>query len=183
MNRLIPLLMLPVFFGPFSFADPPVVNQTGPDLQAQTAEGEKVKLSEAVQAGPVVLIFMRGDIGRQCPLCTQQMQGLLKRAEELNKKKATIWMVYPGPKPAKKLKAMAEDFLKNTRLPDHFKLLIDPGFEIVKAYGVRWEEPKETAYPSTFVLGRKRKVHWSKISRTHGGRATAEQILKALPAP
>ena len=50
----------------------------------------------------------------------------------------------------------------------------------VSAYKLRWIAPRETAYPATFVIGPDRVVRHAKVSTTHGGRASAKEILGAL---
>jgi peroxiredoxin len=89
--------------------------------------------------------------------------------------------VYPGP--ADSLKKRADEFVKGKALPKNFTLLMDPNYSFTNQYGLRWDAPNETAYPSTFVLDSKRKVMFAKISRSHGDRANNANILKALPAP
>lgn len=44
-------------------------------------------------------------------------------------------------------------------------------------YGLRWDAPDETAYPSTFVIDETRSVRFAKVSRTHGGRTKAAAVL------
>jgi hypothetical protein len=51
---------------------------------------------------------------------------------------------------------------------------------MINKYGLRWDAPNETAYPSTFVISKKGEIVFSKISTTHGGRATNEEIFEAL---
>jgi thioredoxin-dependent peroxiredoxin len=51
---------------------------------------------------------------------------------------------------------------------------------LTKSYGLRWETPGETSYPSTFVLDSKGMVRFVKISKSHGDRATVVKILAAL---
>jgi hypothetical protein len=48
-------------------------------------------------------------------------------------------------------------------------------------YGLRWDAPKETAYPATFLIDGKGAVFFVKIVREHGGRTTAAEVLDALP--
>jgi len=50
----------------------------------------------------------------------------------------------------------------------------------VNAYGLRWDAPNETAYPSTFVLDRKGVVRFANISRSHGDRTKAADIIEQL---
>ena len=95
-----------------------------------------------------------------------------KKFEALN---ANLVLVYPGP--AQGLKAHAQEFIRGKTLPGNFYLVLDPDYDFTVAYGLRWEAKNETAYPSTFVIGQDGKVQFAKISTTHGGRATAEEVL------
>lgn len=65
-------------------------------------------------------------------------------------------------------------------MPDNFYFTIDPDYSMINKYGLRWNAPKETAYPSTFVIDKSGKIVFSKISKTHGGRAKIDEILEAL---
>jgi hypothetical protein len=49
-------------------------------------------------------------------------------------------------------------------------------------YGLRWDAPHETAYPSTFILDKKRTVLFEKISHSHGDRLSAQDALDHLSA-
>jgi len=42
---------------------------------------------------------------------------------------------------------------------------------------LRWDAPRETACPATFVLDEKGVVCFAKISHTHGDRTQASEIL------
>ena len=89
-------------------------------------------------------------------------------------------MVYPGP--AEDLKAHAKEFLemKGKQWPKDFTFVLDPDYTMVNAYGLRWDAPRETAYPSTFVLDKNGVVRFEKISHSHGGRAKAADVLEQL---
>ena len=78
---------------------------------------------------------------------------------------------------------------KTDRLPANHKphkFSTDPGdcrFNcLAAAYHLRWEAKNETAYLATFVIDRERKIQFAKISMSHGGRASADEVLKALIA-
>ena len=86
-------------------------------------------------------------------------------------------MVYPGPAD---LKAHGEEFLKSKQWPKDFVYLLDPDFMMVNAYGLRWNAPGETSYPSTFVIDRKGVVKFAKISQGHGDRSKALDVLEEL---
>ena len=91
---------------------------------------------------------------------------------------ARVVMVYPGP--ADDLKAHSTEFLKNKQWPKEFVYLTDSSFTMVKAYGLRWDAPAETAYPSTFVLDLKNVIRFAKVSRSHGDRAKAADVIEAI---
>ena len=55
----------------------------------------------------------------------------------------------------------------------------DPDCAFTRQYDLRWDAPKQTAYPSTFLIGRKGKIFFAKISNMHGGRTTAAEIVEA----
>ncbi|WP_372895100.1 redoxin family protein [Stieleria sp.] len=56
-------------------------------------------------------------------------------------------------------------------------MLLDPGDSLTNAYGVRWNAPHETVFPTTIVLDDTGKIMFVKISETHGGRSAAEEVL------
>jgi peroxiredoxin len=126
----------------------------------------------------VVLVVLRGYPGYQCPLCNRQAEDLIKNAEALAAAAARVILVYPGP--ASDLKKRSEEFLTGKNLPASFDLVLDPDYEFTKLYDLRWDAPQETAYPSTFIVDRKGIVLFSNISKSHGGRIKASEILSVL---
>ena len=66
------------------------------------------------------------------------------------------------------------------QLPENFDLVLDPDYEFTNLYGLRWDAPKETAYPSTFLLDQQGKVFFAKVSKSHGGRTNAAELIEAL---
>jgi peroxiredoxin len=156
----------------------PKVGDKAPDFTLKTLEEQTYRLSDLTTTGKVVLVVLRGWPGYQCPLCTRQVQDFVASASELAKAKARVVMVYPGP--ANDLDAHATEFLKDKQWPKEFVYLTDPSFTMVRAYGLRWDAPGETAYPSTFILDQKGVVRFAKISRSHGDRTKASDILEEL---
>lgn len=154
------------------------VGDKAPDFALQTLDDQTVQLRELTAGSNVVVIVLRGWPGYQCPLCTRQVQDFIASAPAFSKAKARVVFVYPGP--AEDLKAHAKDFLENKQWPKDFAYIIDPAFTMVNAYGLRWDAPHETAYPSTFILDRKGIVQFVKISHSHGDRTKASAILEEL---
>jgi len=162
--------------------DPPKVGDAAKDFALPSLSGETVRLSELTMKGPVVLVVLRGFPGYQCPICNQQVGQFLQHADKFEKAGAQLVFVYPGAGKEKDLTLRANEFVKDRRLPAHVQLLTDPDYKLTNAYHLRWDAPRETAYPSTFVI-RDGKIAFAKISRTHGGRATPEEVLTDLNAP
>jgi peroxiredoxin len=156
----------------------PAVGDTAKEFELPSVDDKPVKLSKLVEGGPVVLIVLRGYPGYQCPLCNGQVVDFLNRADKFRAKHAKVVFVYPGP--ANNLKRYAREFLAERKLPEGYYLLTDSDYKFTNAYGLRWNEPKETAYPSTFLIGKDRKVKFAQTSKTHDGRAESEDVLKVL---
>ncbi len=157
---------------------PPEVGKKAPDFELGNLDNKKYKLSELVKKGPVVVIMLRGYPTYQCPLCTRQMASFLNSAKQFDKREATVVFIYPDK--ADGIAEHAQEFIKGKKFPENYLFLLDPDFNFTNSYGLRWDAKKETAYPSTFVIGQDQKVKFSKISRTHGGRTKPQDILKEL---
>jgi len=160
-------------------AAPPSVGEKAPDFTLSTPEGKSVRLSEAMSKGPVVLVVLRGYPGYQCPFCKRQVQDFIQKSQGFADAGARVVLVYPGP--PQDLEARANEFLADKKLPDNIELVLDPGYDFTNKYGLRWDAPHETAYPSTFLIDRQGIVFFSKVVRERGGRTTAAEILDVLP--
>lgn len=157
---------------------PPAVGGKAPNFTLKAIDGKNVSLAETLKRGPAVVIVLRGYPGYQCPLCTRQVADLLKHADEIKARRAQVLMIYPGP--SANLRTRAEEFIRGQKLPGNVSLLVDPDYAFVSAYGLRWDAPNETAYPSTFVINPDGPVRFAKISKTHGGRSSAAEVVKTL---
>lgn len=163
---------------PFESEKPPAVGQVAKDFELVDLGGDGVKLSKLTEAGPVVLVVLRGYPGYQCPICTRQFGEYLGKADEFKEVGSQVVFVYPGP--ADQLHERAAEFVRGKDYPDHFRFLLDPNYKFTKAYGLRWDAKNETAYPSTFVIDGGCKVTFSKVSTTHGDRPNIADVLKAV---
>lgn len=177
MNALLPLsFLITAFVGP---VPPPKVGEKAPDITWQTPGVTSVTLSKLLMSGPVALVVLRGFPGYQCPICSVQVGELLGKSEAFAAVKTQVVLVYPGP--ADGLKQRAEEFVRGKTLPANITLVLDPDYVFTNKYGLRWDAPHETAFPSTFVIDRTGKVIFAKVSRSHGDRTKATEILKVLP--
>lgn len=159
-------------------APPPAVGEKAPNFTLMNLDGKPRQLAEATAQGPVVLLLLRGFPGYQCPLCNRQVMDFVKNGPAFAAAGARVVMVYPGPKD--NLQAKAEEFVTGKDLPKHFEMLLDPDYAMTNLYNLRWDAPRETAYPSTFVLNKDGVITYAKISNSHGGRTTAAEVLAEL---
>jgi thioredoxin-dependent peroxiredoxin len=156
----------------------PKVGEKASDFTLAALDGSQVKLSTELAHGPVVLVMLRGWPGYQCPFCTRQFGDFLGHAKDLEATGARVIFVYPGP--ADQVKQRATEFTANKDMPSNFRFLVDPDYVFTLAYGLRWDAPKETSYPSTFVIDKTSTVRFAQISKAHDGRAAAADVMKAL---
>ena len=162
-------------------AQTPAVGAKAPDFTLQTPTGSSVTLANERAKGTTVLVVLRGFPGYQCPYCAKQVHDFVEHSADFAARKANVVLVYPGP-PAD-LDQHAREFLaKQADLPSNIKLVVDPDYKITNLYGLRWDAPHETAYPSTFILDASGTILFEKISHSHGDRTSADDILTRLTA-
>ena len=157
----------------------PAVGAKAPDFTLNTPSGTPVHLADEESRALVVLVGLRGFPGYQCPYCTRQVHDFVDHSADFSAHHAIVLLVYPGP-PAELDKRAVEFMAKQAALPDSIKLVTDPDYTMTNRYGLRWEAPRETAYPSTFLLNRQGVVRFEKISREHGDRTSAVDVLAEL---
>lgn len=166
----------------FSFsliaATPPVVGQKAPDFALQSMEGVSVQLSQLTQKSPVVLVVLRGYPGYDCPYCQRQVRDFVQRARDFTAAGVQVTFVYPGP--PNELKMHANSFLADKNFPKPFLMLLDPGYTFTNLYGLRWDAPQETAYPSTFLIDQSGTIFFSKTVKSHSDRMGAQEVLDQL---
>jgi peroxiredoxin len=170
-----------VFAVGLAAAQTPAVGTKAPDFTLQTPTGNPVHLGKELANGTTVLILLRGFPGYQCPYCVKQVQDFVEHSAAFAERKANVLLVYPGP-PAN-LDQHAKEFLaKQADLPSNIKLVVDPDYKMTNLYGLRWDAPHETAYPSTFILDANGTILFEKISHSHGDRTSADDVLTQLKA-
>lgn len=165
-----------------TLAAQPATGDIAPDFDLESLGGPRVRLSARTASHPVVLVVLRGYPGYQCPICSRQVREFVNEAAGFVAAAAgvRVLLVYPGGAPD--LGKRAEEFVSGKDLPRNFELLLDPGYTFTNLYGLRWNKPGETAYPATFVIEKGGRIVFSRISNSHGGRATAREVLTWLRA-
>ena len=159
-------------------ASVPTVGEVAPNFTLQTLDDQSVDLATLVQNNAVVLVVLRGWPGYQCPLCTRQVHDFIAHADSFVKAQAKVVMIYPGP--SAHLKQHAGEFLQNKSWPGEFTFALDPDFAFAKTYGLRWDAPKETVYPATFIIERGGRIRLAHVSESHGNRLSAARAIAAL---
>jgi peroxiredoxin len=158
----------------------PMVGQKAPDFALMSLDGAQVRLSQEVARGPVALVVLRGFPTYQCPFCTRQFADYLAHGDDFQATGAHVLFVYPGSPEG--LNDHAKALVADRPVPASYRILMDPDYAFPLAYNLRWNAPKETAYPSTFVIDRHGMVTFAQISRVHGDRVPTADVLKALAA-
>ncbi|MEM6363696.1 MAG: peroxiredoxin family protein [Planctomycetota bacterium] len=155
------------------------VGQKAPDFDlAVSGSDANLRLSSVLRDGPAVVVVLRGYPGYQCGLCRRQVAQMIAKHNDFLAKNTQVILVYPGE--PNLLETHASEFVPASSLPEPFTLVRDPGFKMVNAYGLRWDAPNETAYPSTFVVDQAGVITWAKISNGHAGRSNVSDVLAAL---
>lgn len=156
----------------------PMMGEKAKDFTLAHLDGSKVSLSQLEKNGPVVLLMLRGWVGYQCPFCTKQVGDFITHAKEFEAAGANVLLVYPGA--ADMVPVKASDFVAGKTMPSNFHFVTDPDLKTVNLYNLRWNAPNETAYPSTFVIDKTGMIKFAKISKEHGDRTTATDVLAEL---
>ncbi len=177
------LSLMLVFCAVYTFpmsarAATPGIGDKAPDFTLSTPSGSPLHFRGIFANGEVVLVILRGYPGYQCPYCQRQFHDFMQNASKFADANAQVVLVYPGP-PAD-LAQKAKEFTADQHLPSNIHLVIDPDYKVTNLYGLRWDAPKETAYPSTFLVNSKDVIVFRKISRSHGDRTTAAEILSEI---
>jgi peroxiredoxin len=157
----------------------PAVGSEAPEFTLATPEGKAVRLSSLLGRTAVVLIVLRGYPGSQSPECQKQAHDFKANAEKFRALGVELLLVYPGA--PDQASAKAREFLKaEGPLPANVHLVVDPDYKVTTRYGLRWDAPQETAYPSTFVIAPDGEIRFRTVSREHGGRPTADEMLTVV---
>ena len=168
-----------LLLGTSAFGQIPAVGAKAPSFTLSTPTGKSLTLSTEQSGHDFVLVILRGFPGYQCPYCVKQVHDFVDHASDFKAKNTRVLLVYPGP-PAD-LDQHAKEFLeKQAELPSNVVLVTDPDYKVTNLYGLRWNAPHETAYPSTFILDKRGTVVFEKISHSHGDRLSAQDALDHL---
>ncbi len=165
--------------------------QPAPDFELPNVKGSSVRLSEKVNAGPVILSFYRG---QWCPYCNLELKALQNALPELEKRGAQLIAVSPQT-PDSSLSTTEKNELS-------FEVLSDEGNQVAQQYGLVFTLPEELRpiyagfgidlpahngddtfelpIPATFVIGKDGAIALAFADADYTQRAEPDAIIAAL---
>jgi peroxiredoxin len=132
----------------------PLLGKSAPDFELGEARGKRVRLSDYLGRGPVVLVFYYGYF---CNHCVGQLFALnddIKKFRELGAEVITV-----SADPPELTRARFKQYGEFA-----FPVLSDPGYKVAQLYGTYrplTEGKAEDLQHGTFVIARDGRVHWA----------------------
>jgi peroxiredoxin len=176
---LLPALLLAVSLP--SVATTPGVGQRAPEFNLSTVNGAPLSLRSLTSQGRVVVIFLRGYPGYQCPFSQQQFQNYQETAAQFAALGAQVVFIYPGAG-GKSLADSAVQMIGDQPLPANIHVVLDPDYVFSTKFGLRWDAPNQTVYPSTFLIAQSGTVLFAHTGRTSSDLTSPSEALAVLNA-
>jgi peroxiredoxin len=166
------------------------VGDRAPDFELPDATGKKVKLSELIARGPVVVTWYRGG---WCPYCNIALRGFHKSLPEIRSAGASLVAISPE-MPDNSLSTAEKNHLD-------FDVLSDRGSKVARAYGVSYKIPKviaeqfkgrldlakyngddsgELPLGVTYVIDREGIIRYAFVDADYRKRAEPSDVIAAL---
>lgn len=146
------------------------VGTRAPAIVLDDHRGETFSLEEATKAGPVVVVFFRGE---WCPLCARQLIELRENQAALDATGATVVALHPDSP------ELTRAFAKDIEWP--YPILIDADRSVIKSYGV-YDAENNTAWPTIYIVDAAGVIRYRGLSETKAERPTSKHVLAALKA-
>jgi peroxiredoxin len=168
------------------------VGDQAPLFEATDQFDEHFELSKALEKGPVVLIFYRG---QWCPFCNAHLRKLQDNLPSIYKKGASVVAISPE----------TSDFLRRTmqKTGAQFRLLHDNSYSIADAYDVTFrpggaqrlmyntvlganlkqahaDDQELLPIPATYIIDTDRRIVWRHFNPDYKRRSKITDILSAL---
>jgi len=150
-------------------------------------------LSDSLQNGNVVLIFIRG---QWCPFCNMHLRKLQQQFKLLNKEGSSVVVITPE----------KSEFIKKTiaKTSAEFTILYDEDYKIATSFDVLFlpknvtrlmyntvlcaklkeshsDDTEQLPIPATFIISRDFKVKWRHFNPDYKKRSKISDILDNLP--
>ena len=168
------------------------VGEDAPDFELPDATGRRVRLSELLKDGPVVLSFYRGE---WCPYCNLTLRTWQERLADLAGAGAQFVAVSPQ-RPSNALSITEKHQLA-------FPVLSDEGQDVIRAYRLRYDLPpglkdlygdawgldltEQNAdgtwalpVPGTFIVDQSRRIRFAFADADYRARAEPDDVLASI---
>lgn len=167
------------------------IGDKAPDFTLPNVDGSSVSLSEALQAGSVVLVFYRG---AWCPYCNLALRAYQQILPEIQARGAQLITVSPQT-PDNSLTMAEKNELQFAVLSDEdnqvareYKLVFTVPKDVVEIYdnigidlvAANGNEHYELPLPGTYVIAQDGTVHYAFADTNYVKRAEPADILAAL---
>ncbi len=170
---------------------PLALGELMPDFVLQNESGEKTRLSEALEGGPVVMTFYRGT---WCPYCVKALESIETSVSQINDLGATVLAISPQtPENIIDLReqtGLSYELLvdKDNGLAERLGLMFEldeKTVELYRQYGIdvaktngtdTWQLP----VPATYVVDTDGKVRYAWTDADYRKRAPVSKILASL---
>ncbi len=162
------------------------------DFLAKDIFDETFKLSDSLQNGNVVLIFIRG---QWCPFCNRYLRDLQKQFHEIYEKGASVVVVTPE----------KSEFIKKTieKTGAEFTIIYDENYKIAEAFDVLFlpnrvmrfmyntvlgaklkeshtDNSEQLPIPATYIISKEMRVKWRHFDPDYKKRSKMTDILENL---
>lgn len=165
-----------------------------PFFKAIDADNKQFELSDALERGPVVIIFYRGS---WCPVCNRHLATIQDSLKLITDKGASVVAI--SPEKPEYLGEMAE------KTGARFSLLFDEGYKIANAYDVTFvpkrfelliyntvlganlkdahsDDTQQLPIPATYVIDKNGTIVWRQFEPNYKKRSTIKDIAEVVNA-
>lgn len=168
------------------------VGVTAPLFTAHDADGNLFSMQEALNAGPVVLIFYRG---YWCPVCNKHLRLLQDSLKLITDQGATVVAI--SPEKLEYLGKMAEKtgatfrllYDEEYRIADSFDVMFTPKKRQLIVYNTvlnanlketHSDDSQQLPIPATYIINQKGDIIWRQFDPDYKKRSHVVDIIKVL---
>lgn len=168
------------------------VGEMAPSFSALDANNETISLKEALQDGPVVVVFYRGF---WCPICNSHLATLQDSLQMIESTGARVMAI--SPEKPEYLEQMSE------KSGAQFTLLYDENYEIATAFDVNYKpkssqlitynvalgakikkshtsDAQNLPIPATFIINQNGEIIWRQFDPNYKSRSSVKEIIENL---
>ncbi len=169
------------------------VGTTVENFTAIDSKSTTYNLETALENGPVVLIFIRG---QWCPVCNRHMSLMQDSLQYIYGKGASLIVVSPD-KPEfieKTIEKTDAEFTilydESQKISDYFDVTFNPDGETKLMYNTvlgaklkeaHTDDSERLAVPATFIIGKDKKIVWRQFDFDYKNRSTVKEIIENIP--